>query len=319
MALLVGIVVVNWNGARRTSECVRSLLALDYEPFKVCVVDNGSEDDSAGELRREFPGVDVLELRENRGYGGGCNAGIEWARRTECEYVWLLNNDTTIDGGCLRALTEAAREHGDGSILAPLILRSDDPRRVWSAGGVVRWPWLEREHIGMGDDEATHQAPRAVDWASGCSLFFSMMVADRVGPFDERYFLYLEDVEWCLRAHKRGVSCWFTPQARLWHDVSESVLQLHSRVLHYYASRNYVLLATTHGGPIGRTWAYGRLLLTLGKAGVRLALFPSYRHDTYYRAQVDGLFDFLRRRFGKAGYHDERAPAAAAPKERMVS
>jgi GT2 family glycosyltransferase len=311
---LVGIVVVNWNGGSRTAQCVRSLMALHYDPLRICIVDNDSTDDSIDQLVRQFPNVEIVRLGENRGFAGGCNAGMEWAIHIGADYVWLLNNDTTVDPAALSALVQMARSLGRDAILAPLVLHSLEPERVWSAGGRVRWPWLERAHIGIGDSQSAHQVPARVDWVSGCSVFFAARVAEIVGPFDERYFLYLEDVEWCLRARNRGVECWFTPGARVWHDVSDTVGRLDSRILRYYVNRNYMLLASTHGGPIGRAWALGRLLITLGKSGVRLALFPSYRRDPYYRAQVDGLLDFLRRRSGKAAYHDE-PPAAAQSRE----
>jgi len=307
----VGVVVVNWNGAAQSRECLASLEGADYANTRVCLVDNGSTDDSALTLGREFPAVEVLSLPVNLGYGGGCNAGFGWAKATGLDYVLLLNNDTVLHPNALRSLVARAEElraAGKAAVLAPMILYASAPSTVWSAGGSLRWPWLERDHIGMGDDAAKHDEPREVTWASGCALFCSTQVADLIGPFDERYFLYLEDVDWCLRARRKGASIWFVPEALLWHKVSLTTREVDSRDLRYYYARNYYLLAFSHCGPVGRAWASLRLCVTLAKASVRSLAFPSYRRDSLYQSQSRAIVDFLRRRYGKAPYSNE-APA----------
>ncbi len=303
----VGIIVVNWNGADQSRRCLRSLEALDYPNYRVCLVDNGSSDGGAGVLAHEFPEVAMLSLAVNRGYAGGCNAGIAWAKQARMHYIWLLNNDTTVDEESLHALVtwaEDPQRFGQASILAPKILTSAARDRVWSAGGGSRWPWLKLEYFGLGEPDEAHETPRKLTWATGCALFFSLEVIDIVGPLDERYFLYLEDVDWCLRARRRGIPIWFVPTARLWHDVSPSVGSLDERILRYYATRNLYLLAFSHCGPVGRLVFALRLAITLIKIGLRVLLYPSYRRNDYYHAQTRALTDFLRGRFGQAPYPD---------------
>lgn len=305
---LVVVVVVNWNGASQSRRCLRSLQKLDYANVEVCLVDNGSTDGSGLQLASEFSEVNVLALESNLGYAGGCNAGIKWAQESGGEYVWLLNNDTTVDSSTLRALVTRGQElcsAGTTAILAPKILFAAEPTKIWSAGGSLRWPWLERHHVGMGEEDSSRRMPELIEWASGCSLFFPTSVAGTVGPLDERYFLYLEDVDWCLRARRRGIPIWFVPEARLWHSVSQSMKKVDSRDLRYYVTRNYYILAFDHCGPIGRVWAGLRLAVTLLKATLRSFLFPSYRHDSYYQSQTKAIVDFVRRRFGKAPYGTE--------------
>lgn len=319
----VGIVVVNWNGASQSRRCLRSLRNVAYPNHRVCLVDNGSTDGGADLVKREFPEVDLVTLPSNRGYAGGCNAGIAWAREAGMRYVLLLNNDATVDTGALQTLVtwgEELRSLESDAILAPKILLAEAPGKVWSAGGSLRWPWLEREHIGIGEEEDRHDTPRRIEWASGCALFFPVAVADIVGPLDERYFLYLEDVDWCLRARRRGIPIWFVPGARLWHDVSRSVGEVDSRHLRYYVSRNYYILAFEHCGLVGRIWAGLRLSLTLLKAGLRVLFFPSYRRDAHYHSQTRALVDFLRRRFGKAPFPEDpvATPHSAGTKGRVT-
>ncbi len=309
----VEIVVVNWNGLQQSRRCLRSLAALDYPRFHITLVDNGSTDGSPEALRTEFPEVAVLALGENTGYAGACNAGIEEARRRRARYAWLLNNDTVADSGALRALVSTAEAIGTPAILAPKILAGEEGERIWSAGGVLRWPWLEREMRGAGAPPDDFAVPADVAWATGCSLFFPVDVVDLVGPLNEDYFLYLEDVDWCLTARGRGVPVRYVPQARIRHDVSRSARCLDPRILRYYDSRNYLVFAARHCGPVGRAWVSLRLLITFAKIGLRIAFFPTYRHDSYYHAQTRGLVDFLRRRYGPAPYpHVPPAIRAAA-------
>jgi GT2 family glycosyltransferase len=301
----VGIVIVTWNGADISRRCLASVRQLDYPDIRVCLVDNGSTPPLAPTLSAEFPEIETVTVASNRGYAAGCNAGLRWAKQSQVDYVFLLNDDTTLDPQLIRCLLRRS-ELGEGPcIIAPKILMSDRPGIIWSAGGKLRWPWLKSDNIGCGEEDVRYDEPRAVSWATGCALFFPLPVIDRVGHWDERYFLYLDDVEWCMRAARRGVRVYYEPRARLFHDVSATNEQLDKRIIRYYAYRNYYLLAFTHTGPIGKVWFGFHLALTLAKTGARALLFPSYRRDSQYHARTKALFDVLRRRYGKAPYPDE--------------
>ena len=125
---------------------------------------------------------------------------------------------------------------------------------------------------------------------------------------DERYFLYLEDVDWCLRARRFGVPIFCVGRACLSHGLSRSVSRLRGTGVQYYAWRNYYLLVRENGAWWQRLYAYSDLLLRFVKTGLRLALFPSYRLDEAYMARTRGLVDFLFERYGEAP-----PPTASAP------
>jgi GT2 family glycosyltransferase len=299
-APLVCVVVVRWNAAEETARCLRSLLQGTYPNAAIVVVDYASTDGAGPALAREFPSVTFLTMRENLGYAGGCNAGVAWARRAGARYVFLLNNDTVVEANALDLLVRRAQSLDRPAILAPKILRADHPDRVWSAGARLdrrRPPGL---HIGMDEDERLHNQPAEVDWATGCALFFPMSVVDRVGLMDARYFLYLEDTDWCLRARRAGVPVWFVPEARLWHEVSVSVSSLRRGSLRYYVYRNTYRFVFRNLGPRERILFGVDLLWTLAKIGVRVALFPSYRADREYHARTVALLDVVRGRTGRA-------------------
>jgi hypothetical protein len=313
----VAIVVVTWNGAGTSRRCLHSLREIDYNDYRVCLVDNGSAPGFAGPIAAEFPEVQVASLPENMGYAGGCNAGIEWARRERAEYVLLLNDDTTVAPDILRALVARSATLPGPAIVAPKILTGRLPDTIWSAGGFVRRPWFKADHVGEGQSVDAHQEARDVEWASGCALFFPMSLVDAIGPMDDRYFLYLEDVDWCLRARSQGLRVLYEPAARVWHEVSAATSQLDTRVKRYYSYRNYYLLAITHSGFLGRVWIALHFGVTLAKISARSTLFAGYRNNPWYHARTRAMFDFLQRRWGKAPYGDEprTSSAAATPGE----
>ena len=306
---LVGVVVVNWRGEAQTARCLESLASLEYPSYRVCVVDNGSRDGGPEAVSAGFPWADIVALPDNRGYAGGCNAGIAWARSIGAEYVWLLNNDTTVESDALsRMVRWSLSAAGDGSIVAPQIIATQTGR-IWSAGGFIRRPWFKADHYGIGEPASGGGKPRPVEWASGCSLLFSLRTADKVGPLDERYFLYLEDADWCLRAAKRGVQTWYTPDAVIKHEVSSTTGALDSRIVRYYAYRNHYLLAFAHSSLVGRAWFSAHLTFTLAKIAFRSLSSPSHRRDSYYQARTRAIFDFLRGRSGKAPFPDTFEPS----------
>ena len=117
----VFIVVLNWNGLADTLECVRSLDAIEYQNRTVVVVDNGSANAEADQLEAARPGLIVLRSRENLGYAGGNNLGIRLALERGADYVWLLNNDTIVNPGCVTELVATGERDPQAGILSPVV------------------------------------------------------------------------------------------------------------------------------------------------------------------------------------------------------
>lgn len=289
------VVTVNWNNTYQTMALLRSLHQTNTGAFRnqIVVVDNASSDDSPSKVAREFPEVDLLRLARNEGYAAAANVGIKSALQNGANYIWLLNNDTIVEAQTLSLLFEVARALDQPAILSPMIYYLDQPGIIWFAGGRLD-SRLKTEHIGQGnqDQEWFHDL-RKVDWVSGCAPFFSRQVVERVGLWPTEYFLYLEDVDWCLAAQEAGIECYVVGIARLWHDVSSSVNTLDPAVLRYYAWRNYYLLGRRRGRGLTRLWVEVDLWWCLAKSGLRWLSFPSYRRNTYYHARTHGLLDLL--------------------------
>jgi hypothetical protein len=107
----VTVVILNWNGMDHIHECLESLLKSDYSNYDVVVVDNNSEDGSPAAIAKRFPNVQIMHNADNLGFAEGCNVGIRQAMRSGSAYVWLLNNDTLVDGQSLAVLVRDGQQN----------------------------------------------------------------------------------------------------------------------------------------------------------------------------------------------------------------
>jgi GT2 family glycosyltransferase len=222
----VTIVVLNWNAERDTAACLESFLAQRGVRVSILLVDNASVDGSADRLRQRFPQVSYLQTGANLGYSGGNNRGIAWAVERRAERILVVNNDTVADPDCVRRLLEAASTDARLAAVAPLIVRQDDPERIWFAGGRfdrVRGIGVhahEGEPAGMLRRPDTTQSEwRPATFLTGCCLLLRADALAEVGVFREDFFAYGEDVELCLRLRAAGWHIGWVPGAKLAHRV----------------------------------------------------------------------------------------------------
>jgi len=216
--------VLHYERPLNALACVRSLLRSTHPSYEIAVVDNGSSPDAVTELESGVAGhvgVTLVRVSPNRGYTGGVNAAFAHALTTRAEFAWLLADDTRVDAGAMAALVHALRAEPNAGIAAALTLYANLAERIWFAGGLVGADRLGRAtHRGLNEADHGQFTAGPVDFANGSSLFARREVIERVGGLDDTFFTYWEDVDWCARAANAGWSTWFTPGARVWHDVT---------------------------------------------------------------------------------------------------
>jgi len=217
------VIVLNWNGLADTRACLASLARACDERTVVLVVDNGSRDGSPEAIRREFPGVRVLETGANLRFAGGNNAGMRAALEAGADEIMLLNNDTTVDPGFLPAMRTRLRQWPGAGIVAPKILYHAAPELIWYAGGEISFWTGTMRHRGIRErDDGRFDAPRETAYASGCCFLVKREVVERIGMLDEAYHMYTEDADFCMRARRAGYRVVYEPRARVLHRVSVS-------------------------------------------------------------------------------------------------
>ena len=225
----VAIIILNWNGKKDTFVCLESMRKETYGNKEIVLVDNGSTDDSVEEIRRAFPEVTLLALEKNLGFTGGNNAGIEYAVKKGADYVYLINNDTTVEPDALEKLVEAAEENPEAGLVAPVIHDMDPPCAIWFAGSA-----LSLHHGAAWHDNARQPArtekPYEVPWVTGCAMLLRAELLGQLGGFDDRYFLSWEDVDLSLRVRDAGRKVMVAPTARIYHKGGQSGKSFHGTV-----------------------------------------------------------------------------------------
>ncbi|MCX7626737.1 MAG: glycosyltransferase family 2 protein [Candidatus Sumerlaeaceae bacterium] len=215
----VVVVIVNYNGATVLEECLRSLERSTYKHYDVIVVDNASTDNSIAMVERDFPAVQLLTLDSNTGFAGGNNAGIQVAMARGADYIFVLNNDTTVHADCIAKLVERIEESPKIGAVSPLILFTNPADRIWSAGGSYNLWYGTARHFGLRRraESTRWKQVRPISFATGCAVLYRCEALKEVGTFDESLFMYAEDSDLSYRLRKAGWLLVFEPQALVWH------------------------------------------------------------------------------------------------------
>ena len=220
----IKILILNWNGKDLLKHCLDSVIAIDYPNYSVMIIDNGSSDGSLDMVQANYPQMECLALGHNYGYSGGYNRCFTQLRDDSSEFIMLLNNDTVINSDILNSFIQAKEQFGDNQIHGGKIYYNDNSKKIWYAGGKVKLKWGCISHRGIRkQDSPEYSIPIKTDYVTGCCLFTSMEVVNNLNGFDERFNMYGEDVDFCLRAKQEGINCYYWPDAKLWHDVSASL------------------------------------------------------------------------------------------------
>lgn len=281
---LVMIITLNWNRKADTLTFLQSCAALRYPRLHLVVVDNGSADGSPAAITATFPQVTQLLNGANLGFAAGMNVGLRYAMTHGADYVFLANNDTLLTPDLIDQLVAAA-EARQAAMAAPAIYYTSAPERLWWLGGRLR-PWLlEIRRY----ERAPAMEPFAVDFITGCGMLISRAALDAVGLFDERFFMYYEDSDLCLRVQRAGLPVLVEPRAAMYHSVAQSSGGSDSPNERYHMARSSVQYFRKHARPwqwllIG-PYRTASALRSLGRL-LRRSRFAAAR--AYLRGLYDG-------------------------------
>lgn len=295
--LKIAIIVLNYNGRKDTLECIRSLAKVQKDNFLVetIVVDNGSDDGSAKAFVK-LRGIKLILNDRNLGYSGGNNVGIKKALSLGADYIFVLNNDTLVDKNILISLVHAASA---GDIISPKIYfapgfefhkgryqKSELGKVIWYAGGAIDWPNIIGQHLGVDEvDKGQFSQMKEIDLATGAAMFVKRAVFEKTGLFDEKYFLYLEDMDFCVRAKKAGFKIIFEPGAIVWHKNASSSGGSGSPLQDYFITRNRLLFAARYA-----------------KLKTKLAVLRQILGQINQKTKRMALLDFVTFNFGKGSF-----------------
>lgn len=231
---LVSVIVVTLNNAALLKNCLASLFAQSWPAIEVIVVDNGSEEDIAGLVTKEFPLAKFLRFGENLGFAEGNNRGIAASRG---EFVALINNDAVASPGWVKSLVEAAMAEPRAGAVASVIIDGNNPAVFDSCGMGAALDGMSRQ-VAKGESVAGATYPREVLMASGCACLYRRAALDEVGFFDPAFFAYCEDSDLGLRLQMAGWRCLLAQNAVVHHYYSMTFGRFSMKKV-YWVERNH--------------------------------------------------------------------------------
>lgn len=287
-------IVVNHNGREYLRDCIGSLSRAKVTGFKhkIIFIDNASMDNSVNYVKKKFPKVQIKIFHRNKGFTGGVNFGLKYALKHHAKYVLLINNDTRVKPSFLQKLISFTDKKSKIGIVSPLILLPGKGQKIWFAGGRIDPIRFSSDHLLLGQQTPVNsEKPYESEYLSGCCMLIKTKLIEEIGILDDRYFLYYEDMDFCLRARKAGHKCYIVPKAKIYHKQNPSELdEAHKE---YYLARNHLLILRKLAPVKIKLREHIRTLKTIYE---KLKI-----QEDNIKAQYAllGIKDYILRRFGK--------------------
>lgn len=251
----VAVVIVNYNHGKLLEQCLESIAQSDHRPAEIIVIDNASRLTPSGLHGNHSARVEIVINSRNVGFARAANQGIS---RTKTRYVLLLNPDTVLAPDAIGRMVDFMDSHPDVGVAGCRLVYPDGTLQ-WSCrtfytpitilfrrGPLGRlWPNnpVSRKHL-MADWD--HKAARGVDWVLGACMVVRREAIEGVGMFDEGFFLYLEDVDWCYRMQQQGWKVYYFPEAEVVHhhlrasSGFNTLAWCHLRSMLYYYRKHFL-------------------------------------------------------------------------------
>lgn len=245
----IGIVTVTFNSGKVIKDFMCSLLHQNYDNYILYIIDNCSKDDTLKQLEPYLsdPRIVLIKNQENVGVAAGNNQGIIRALEASCDSIILINNDTEFEPHLVNTLVQTMQDL-KCDLIVPKILYHDEPQRIWFAGGrFLPWKAYQNVHEGEGEiDKGQYDQVRKIDYSPTCCMLITRKAFATIGLMDEKYFVYYDDTDFCLRALRAGLTMYICPSACLTHKVgsltggivSDFAIQYGTRNLVYYVRKN---------------------------------------------------------------------------------
>lgn len=296
----VVISLLNFNGKKNTLDCIESLENVRRDDFKltIVVVDNASSDGSPSEISN----LKIILNKENLGFAGGHNVAIKYALENGADYVLILNNDTYVDHDFLAELLRVAEEDKSIGILSPKIYfapgfefhknrysKNEIGKVLWYGGGEMDWANVIGHHRGVDEvDEGQFDNIEETELATGCCMLIKREIFEKVGMFDDKYFLYYEDSDLNIRSNKIGFKTMYVSKSIIFHKNAGSAGGSGSKLQDYYITRNRLVF--------GMRYAPIRAKFALFRESLKVLLNGRYW-------QRRGVLDFYLGKLGKGSFN----------------
>jgi len=286
------VVIINFNNVEDTLECLESCIKSGIGKNRILLVDNNSSGSVIQNIKNILPWLNILELPENLGYAGGVNAGLKEALKRGYGYSFILNNDIVLDANTLPQLISVLEKDSQIGICSPQNI-------VYGTANICFAGGYYDHKKGLTLHNTQHLAgPSEVDFLTGSAMLIRNSMLEKTGLFDEQYFLYFEDADFCMKVRQNGFKCVITPKSEVRHKVSKTAAL--NPFIYYYCQRNrlqffaryglkkYIVLFLYH--------FFADNLRLIIKGLLKPAKNKNFKNMSY---SLLGILDFLRGKKGK--------------------
>lgn len=210
------IVIIRFNSLECFYKLLDSLSRIKISGWEtnIVIVDNGGSKDVIGQ--QSLANIKLIKNKKNLGFAGGCNVGIRYALENKADSILLLNQDTVVDADFLESLI-----NNPADIIAPVIKFKRGNDWIYDFGGRVNWLWGRTKHIECNNITMKQCSNDDIDYVSGCCMMVRREVFEKIGLLDERFFLYLEDADFCTRATMMGLKIAVEQKSVIIHNLIE--------------------------------------------------------------------------------------------------
>lgn len=291
----ISIITINYNGLKDTCELLDTL-PLEDDSVEVIVVDNASQEDEATQIEQCYPQIKVIRSKENLGFAGGNNLGIQAAQG---KYLFFINNDT---------LLRSKKEDVRGKIFQPLIDRLESSPKIGMVSPKIKFSWgdnpiqfagytplskitMRNCSIGFGEaDRGQYNTPHSTPYAHGAAMMVKREVVDKAGLMPECYFLYYEELDWSMMIRRAGFDIWYEPSCTIFHKESQTTGQ-NSPLRTYYITRNRLMFVKRNNPNVTRYLSH---IYLIGIVAFRdIIRYTLQRRPNLAKATIKGLRDYF--------------------------
>lgn len=286
----LSVITINYNGLKDTCDLMDTL-PLDDASIEVIVVDNASKADEASILEQRYPQIKVIRSKENLGFAGGNNLGIQAATG---KYLFFINNDTVFEDFNVRPLIARLESSGQIGMVCPKIRFAWGNRPIQYSGYTPLSPVTMRNRsIGFGEaDHGQYDVDHPTPYAHGAAMMVKREVIERAGLMPECYFLYYEELDWSMMIRRAGYDIWYEPACTIYHKESQATGQ-DSPLKIYYITRNRLLFVHRNTRGISKPLSFLYLIGVVTPKDIIKHLL--HKRPDLAKAAIKGGTHFLKR------------------------
>jgi len=285
----ISIITINYNGLANTCALIETIPFNDYS-LEVIVVDNASSEDEATHIEQRYPKIKVIRSKENLGFAGGNNLGIQAALG---KYLFFVNNDTIFKEFNIQSLVERLESNSRIGMVCPKIRFAWGSCPIQFAGYTpLSRITLRNKAIGYGEEDlGQYDIAHSTPYAHGAAMMVKREAVEKAGMMPECYFLYYEELDWSMMIRRAGYEIWYEPTCTIYHKESQATGQ-ESALRTYYITRNRLLFAKRNQQGVAKYWSYLYLIALVASKDVLKQTFRG-RLDLV-QATFHGIRTFIK-------------------------